>query len=251
MPEIHGEVGAAGVPVHVEDQLPVGASVPRPIDPALRLRRVGVAQGAGIDEVRVLGMDQDARDPPGCFEPAMVERTAAVGGTVDPVPHRERRPDDEGLTGPGPDLAGVRRRDRERADGGRFLIVEDRRPGDPAVARLPDAARGGAEVDDVGVPPFTRGRAQPVPVGPDGPPLETAEKRGIDGGRLRGDSRRNHLQQAQRQPENETNGVSVGHARWTLAVRRPMARRMTSRHRHKRKTSRPPRRIQWMAGHPS
>ena len=105
MAEVHGEVGASGVLVHVEDELPVGASVPRPIDTALRLRRVGMAEGAGVDEVRILRVDQDPGDAPGGLEAPVVERPPAVGGTVDAVPHRERRPDDEGLAGPGPHLA--------------------------------------------------------------------------------------------------------------------------------------------------
>ena len=243
MTEVHRQVGTAGVLVHVKDQLPVRPAVPGAIDAALRLRRVGVAERAGVHQVRIFRMDQDAGDAPGGLEAPMMEGAAAVDGAVDPVPHGERRPDDERFSGAGPDLAGVRGGDGQGADRGGILVVEDRLPVDPAVAALPDAARSRPEVDDIGVPPLAGGGAQPVPVGADGAPLETTQVRGVQGNRLRGGGSRDQRQEAQGQPESETGGVSIRHVRWTLAARRPTARSVASRHgRELEETSiRPPR----------
>ena len=196
---VEGQVGAAGVVVHGEHLLPVGAAVGRAVHAALRLRGVGVAQGAGVHPVRVGGMDQNAGDAAGGFEPPVVERAAPVGGAVDAVPHGERRADDEGLAGPGPDLGRVAGGDREGADRGGLLVVEDRLPGDPAVAGAPETPGSGAEESEVRVAGDADGGAEPVPVGADMAPLQGVEQvrvGGFPGGvglrrgaRCRGDGR--------------------------------------------------------------
>src|SRR2546430_1756104 len=55
------------------------------------------------------------------------------------------------FAGAGPDDVGVRRRNRERADRGNRLVVEDRLPMDAAVSGLENTARSGAGVVDVGL----------------------------------------------------------------------------------------------------
>ena len=218
--EVHRQVGTAGVLVHVKDQLPVRPAVPGAIDAALRLRRVGVAERAGVHQIRIFRMDQDAGDASGGLEAPMMEGAAGVGGAVDAVPHGERRADDEGFPGAGPHVAGVRGGDGQGADRGRILVVEDRLPVDPAVAALPDAARSRPEVDDIGVAPLAGGGAQPVPVGADGAPFEPSEEGGVDRDRLRGGGSREGQEESRNQTKGETGGESVRHVEGgTLAPR--------------------------------
>ena len=56
----------------------------------------------------------------------------------------------QSLAAPDVDDVGIRRRHRQRPDGGRGLMVEDRRPGAPVVVGAEDAAVDGSDVEDPG-----------------------------------------------------------------------------------------------------
>ncbi len=158
---VHGEVDGAGVLVDEEDALPRLPAVPRPVDAALLLGSVQVAERRHEHHVRVTRVDDDAPDPPDLLEPHVSPRLAAVRRAVDPVADRDVRAD-ERLPGSGPEDVGVGGRERERADRHGILVVEDRAPGHAAVLALEHPARGAADVVDVGVPRLADHRAHAV-----------------------------------------------------------------------------------------
>ena len=65
---IHSQVRAAGVFVHEQHLFPVLPTVRRAEDPALGLRAVRVAKRAGENEVRIVRVNHDVRDPPGLLQ---------------------------------------------------------------------------------------------------------------------------------------------------------------------------------------
>src|SRR5262249_48384013 len=152
--------------VDEEDLLPGLPAVERPEDPALRARLPDAAEDRDVDDVRVRRIDEDAADLPRVRQAHEPPRGARVRGEVDAVAvddvvARVR------LARADPELVGVGRGHRDRADRGR-LLLEDRLPRQAAVDRLEDAARAGPDVDrvrvagdagDRGDAPAARGRA--------------------------------------------------------------------------------------------
>ena len=96
-------------------------------------------------------MEDDAGDVLGLLRaPGGVQVLAAVERAVDAVADRDavaRVP----LARAHPDDVRIGLVDGDGADRGDRLVVEDRRPGEAAVDRLPDAAGGAAGVQDVGI----------------------------------------------------------------------------------------------------
>ena len=129
--------------------------------PALRLRAVAGPHRRREDDVGVLRVDRDPRDPPGLLQAHLLPGLAGVGGLVDPVAQRDVGAD-ERLAGADPHDVGIGRGDRDRADGLRGLVVEDRAPVDSAVDGLPHAARGRADVVGVRVARHSDDGGDPV-----------------------------------------------------------------------------------------
>src|ERR1700730_3819874 len=80
-----GQLGTAGVLIGEENLLPGGAAVRRAEDAAVRLRRVGVAQGARKRDVGIVRIDDDASDAARLFEAHVFPRLSGVDGLVDAV----------------------------------------------------------------------------------------------------------------------------------------------------------------------
>ena len=113
--QIHRDVGAAGVLVDEQRLRPRLAAVGRAEDAALRLRAVGVAERAGEHDVRVLRVDDEARDAAGLLEAHQRPGLAGVGRLVDALADRDVAAD-LALAGAGPDDVRVGGGDGERAD---------------------------------------------------------------------------------------------------------------------------------------
>src|SRR5262249_50665052 len=124
-------------------------------EPAVGAVGPELAGHAGVDDVRVLRVDDDPDDALGLLEPHVRPGLATVGGLVDAVADRDRVPR-PGLAAADPDRLRVRRSVGDRADTLHRLLVEDRLEGRPAVERLPHAARRRADeeerlaIDDAG-----------------------------------------------------------------------------------------------------
>ena len=148
---IHDEVGRADHPavgLDLERLGPGLAAVDRLVDAALVVRGIEVAQRRHVDDVGVHRVDDDAADVMGVFEAHVGPRLARVDRLVDPVaPVGAARGGVLARADPDDLRIGVGHRDIADRDDG--LIVEDRRPADAVVHRLPEAARTGRRVDRV------------------------------------------------------------------------------------------------------
>src|SRR6185369_17753158 len=113
---------------------------------ALRILAPGVAQRSDPGDVRIRRIEDDAADVLGGVEPEVGPGAPGVDGTINTVAHADRVVQIP-FAGAGPDDHGIRLEDGERTDRGDRLLVEERLPGGTAVDRLPDAARGAANVD--------------------------------------------------------------------------------------------------------
>src|SRR5262249_36368082 len=117
---IHGQIGAAGVFVDLQDLLPRLPAVCGAEDSALRLCSVGVAERAGKDDIRIARIDEHAADAAGLLESHQSPRLASIERAIDTYSDGDVAAD-ERLAGAGPDDVGVGRGDRERSDGGHRL----------------------------------------------------------------------------------------------------------------------------------
>ncbi len=197
---IHGDVRAAGVLVGEERLGPRLPAVGGPEYAALLLRPVGVAERTRQDDVRILRVDHQARNPPGLLQAHQRPGLAGVHGLVDALAQRDVTAD-LALAGPGPDDVRIGGGDGERPDRLHRLAVEDRRPIGAAVGGLPDAARGGADVIGVGIAGDARGGGEAVALRADGPPVQPAVLLGARAGpRLRRGRHQCDTRQQQRQP---------------------------------------------------
>ena len=136
---IDGDIGDAGVFVDDEGLGPGGAAVGALVDAALFVGTPEIAERRDVHDVGIGGMDDDAADVVGLLEAQMRPGGAAIHRLVDAI-----APGGAlaivGLAGAHVEDGGVGRREREVADGGVGLIVEDGLPGDAAVDGLEDAA---------------------------------------------------------------------------------------------------------------
>ena len=116
------------------------AAVPGAVDAAFRVGAEGVAEHRGEGDVGILRVDDHGPDL-AFLLPDVRPGLAGVGRLVDAVA-RGHVAADVGLARADVDDVRVGRRHGDRADRRDRLVVEDRLPGEAAVARLPDAARG-------------------------------------------------------------------------------------------------------------
>src|SRR6266550_2548434 len=145
---IHRQARAARRSVsHVaEDEGPGLAAIGGSVDAALLAVAPELARDARIDDVGAPGMHDDPRDPLGLGQPHVRPGLARVRGLVDAVADGDgiARP---GFSGTDPHRARVSRVDGDGSDGLYRLLVEDGHEAGAAVLALPDAATGGADVD--------------------------------------------------------------------------------------------------------
>ncbi len=205
------QVAGAGLLVDVEDLLPGLPAVRGLEDAALRVLPPLAPQGGDPGDVGIGRMEDDAGDVLGAVEPHVGPGLAGVERAVDAVADRGAVAQVP-LAGAHPDDVRVPLEDGDGADRVHRLVVEDRQPGEAAVPRLPDAARGGPDVDRlrIGLDPFDRRdpaahRRRPDRAGPHpGQPI------GVEGGSLvlRGEERGGE----EPQERQDSDGSATGHA---------------------------------------
>src|SRR5204862_4044963 len=86
---VYDEVDDAGAVVLVQDLVPGLAAVARLVDAAVLVGAVQAAEGADVDGVRVLRVDDDLADLVGLLEADVRPGLAAVGALVDAVAVRD------------------------------------------------------------------------------------------------------------------------------------------------------------------
>ena len=217
---VHDQVRGAGVFVHEQDVFPGLATVHGPVDAALRLGGVGVAQRRRVNDVRVRRMDDDPADPRGRVEAHVLPGLPGVGG----LEHSDADGDvgpDEGLAGPGPHDVGVGLGDGQRADGVDILVVEHRAPLDAPVFGLPDSSGGRPGVVDVGVARDAGDREGAVAHRPDVAEFEAAELVGRRlGQRGRGEPEGERKGEGGVKPHRVAHGMVLRAGRVPAATRR-------------------------------
>ena len=132
-----------------------------------------MAEGRDVDEVGVVGMDDDVADVARRGEALVLPRPPAIGGFVDAVAVGKVAADRR-LAHTGIDHIRVCIRDDQCADGsGLERAVRDILPMRAAIGRFPDTARAATEEER---PLLSRmpgdGDDAPAPMGPDAPPFE-------------------------------------------------------------------------------
>ena len=134
-----------------------------------------MAEHGDEETVRILRVDDDLRNLLAVAKTEVRPGLARVGRFVDAVAGRQIRPLQPFPAADVNDVR-IRRGHRQRADRSRRLIVEDRVPGDAVVGRLPHAAVGGGDVEDVGLlRDAGRGLHAPAAERPDGAPAQFLE----------------------------------------------------------------------------
>ena len=137
---VKGQAGTAGVGVDEKDAIPGLAAVFGAIHAAFLLGSGGAADGAGIDDIRILRMHDNASNTPGFIESHVLPCLAGVDGFIDAIAHKVGVADDPGLAGAGPYNFRIGGGNGERADGLHVLFVEDRDEASAAVGGLPYSA---------------------------------------------------------------------------------------------------------------
>ncbi len=143
---IHAEPATAGFLIDEQRLLPAPAAIGGAEHAAFALRRRAGTFGAHQHVVGVLRVDEDARDASRFRQAHVLPGRATVGGFVHPVADNVAGADRPRLAGAHPHRIVVGRRNRDGANRGRVLPVENRFEGMPAVGGLPQTTRGRTEV---------------------------------------------------------------------------------------------------------
>ncbi len=208
---VHDEVDRARLAVvrqAAADLLPRLAAVDRLEQPAV----AGVApRGAARrhpDDVRIRGVGEHLGDALGVLQAHVDERLAAVDGLVDAVAPGHAVADAL-FTGADPDDVGVLLEERDVADRGAAVPVENRLPRGAGVHRLEHAARRGGDehLGEVAVERLDVGNAAAHVGRADVPPLEVANE--IGRRRLRRERRREREDDQGQAEECETKSPGV------------------------------------------
>ena len=158
---VEGKAGAAGVGIDEENALPGLPAIAGAEDAALFLGSGEAAGDAGVDDIGVGGMHDDAPDASALHEAHVFPCGAGIGGFIDAVALHIAIADGPRFAGAGPHRLRVGGRDGQRPDGLGRLIVEDGGPVGAAVSGFPNPARGRSHVVSGGVArnPGRRGNA--------------------------------------------------------------------------------------------
>ncbi len=133
------DVGDAGVLVDGQHLSPGLPAVGGLVETSLAARGPQGPLGSHIDHVAIAGIDDDLADVLGSLQSHLLPGLSTVGALVDTIAPADVAAADV-LTGADPDHIRIRGVDGHAAHRVGGLVVEDRRPGDSRVVRLPDTA---------------------------------------------------------------------------------------------------------------
>ncbi len=143
---VEQQIDRAGLRALEENLLPIAAAVSASKNTALVVSAGRIAECGDIDEVRVLGMDANARDGACRGESHVLPARARVRGSVHAVALHDV-PAKLHFTHTHIDDVRMRRRDGYGADGGTiYLTVGHGPPAHATIRGLPEPATGGAKV---------------------------------------------------------------------------------------------------------
>src|SRR6266699_6138027 len=142
---VENAVNATGAVVEVKNFLPGFAAIAGAENAALGVFAVGVAESGDEGDVGIGGMNDDLADVARVSQPNVVPGLAAVVRTVNAIAEGDVATN-AGFARADINYIGIGVRDRDAADGGGGLLVEERIPGNAAVGGLPNAASDGAKI---------------------------------------------------------------------------------------------------------
>ncbi len=142
---VHHDVGGTGILVDEQNAAPRFAAVAGPVDTALLLWAIAVTERSGQNYIRVARIDDDAANAPRLFKAHARPGFTGILGLEYPPAHGDVAAN-KGFPGSRPHDIRVRGRQRQRADGGRRLIVEDGLPVNAPVGGLPYSSGGRTHV---------------------------------------------------------------------------------------------------------
>ena len=174
---INAHVIAARVFVFVQHAVECASAVRRPINAALGVRPVRVAECGDEEPIGIGGIDIDHRDHQRGVQARVHPGAARIRRFVDAVAGGEVGTDDTGAR-TDVDDAGIGRRHRNRADRARGLLIEQRLPVGAVISRAPEAAVVEPDIEDgrmTGHP--ARGARAAGAAGSDGPPAQRGDVR--------------------------------------------------------------------------
>ena len=146
---MNGHIDHAGLVAHELHQLPRRAAVGGLVQATLRIRAPRRTERRHVHDVRVGRVHRDATDVLGLLESLGRPGDAAVGGLENAAARLDGIARIR-LTGAGPHLLRIRRRDGEHAHRNHALVVEHRAPRGAVVGGLPDATAGGGGEQGLG-----------------------------------------------------------------------------------------------------
>ena len=176
---VKGKIDGSGILVFKKHALPRLAAVGGAEHTALGIRGVRVAEHCRENHVRIVGVYEDAPDLPTVLEPDMRPGAAGVLRFVHPVAVGNVRAHVR-LARTHINHLGVRRRNRNGADGSDGLAVKDGRPHAAGVRGFPNTSAHRAKIKSVGLPGNAGGRKRPPAArGADHAPVKTGKEAGI------------------------------------------------------------------------
>ena len=143
---VHHEVDRAGARALVENLVPGPAAIGRLEHAAHLVVGPFVTRGRHVHDVRVGGVDHDARDGLAVGQTHVLPCLPGIGRFVD-ADAGHRRAEDVGFTGADPHDVRVRRRHCDVADAGGRHVLPDHLPRGAVVVGFPDAAGRVGRVD--------------------------------------------------------------------------------------------------------
>ncbi len=183
---IENDVAAARAVAEVENFLPGFAAITRAEDAALGVRAVGVPESGDKGDIGIRRMDDDLADVARVLQSNVVPSLAAVVRTIDAIAEGDVAAN-AGFTGADINYIGIGVGDRDAADRGGGLFIEEGIPGNAAVHGFPNAAGGGAKIVSVQLAWNTSyGKGPAATEGADQAPFHSAVGLGVDGIGARG-----------------------------------------------------------------
>ncbi len=174
------QIDRPGVGIPVEHLLPGVPAIGAPKDAPLLVGARGVSHGGHQNHVGIVRIHDDLRDMARILETDVHPGLATVHGFVDTVAVGDIAAQAR-LAGTHIDDVGIGRRDRNRADGLRGLIVKQGLPVLAAIDGFPDTAGDRTEIKDAGLPDHARDGLYPTaPERPDQTPLQSGQRLAIN-----------------------------------------------------------------------
>src|SRR5580658_7632367 len=141
----HGEISDSDLGAEIENVRPLHAGIGRFVDPTLGIRRIGMAEGANVNDVRVVGIDHDSADLSRIVEADMSPGRSSVGRFVHAIAGSQIFANGA-FTRSRINDVGIRWSYHDRADRRYRLAVKNRLPGQSSIDRLPDSTANATEI---------------------------------------------------------------------------------------------------------